>query len=170
MTGEYTSSIIHQSRQHYGPTSNSPSYINPTSSHSPLVGGPGYDLRSPQFSQQVTSSGVVYTSSPTAAYPVVAMQDPSRNGPYYAGADFQVDRYSQSRGIAPAGSGMPRSAGHASPYSVSAPMFQNAQDDRYYGEQPPISQGSAYATNPDMYDRGASVPTGPTGPVFLGIC
>lgn len=150
--GAYISSIIHQSRQHYGPSNKSPSHITPTSTQSPLVGGPSpYDIQSPpQYSSQVSSSGVVYASSPAAAYPVVATQDPFRNGHYYAGADFRVD---QSRGVAAAASsGMPRSAVYASPYTTSAPVFQNAPDGRYYGE-PPISQGSAYATNPGMYDR-----------------
>jgi hypothetical protein len=155
---EYRASTTHQSRQYYGPTSE-------TAQPAPL----GYQ----QPSSTSTSTGQVYDSSAQGGYPqqssyaqppsayqqsqgYAAVQDSSNY--YMAGADMAIDRSSAGRVPVTTQSPIPRSNVQ---YATSSSTYPQQQDSRnMYSpyQQPGVAVSSAQYSQPqDAYypSRGA---------------
>lgn len=143
---EYRASTTHQSRQYYGPTSE-------TTQPAPL----GYQQPSS------TSTGQVYDSSAQGGYPqqssyaqppsayqqqtqVYAGQD---TGNYYmAGADMAVDRSSARVPVTTTQSPIPRSNVQYAPTSSTYPQQQDSRSMYSTYQQPGVAVSSAQYSQP----------------------
>jgi hypothetical protein len=152
---EYRASTTHQSRQYYGPTSE-------TAQPAPL----GYQQPAS------TSTGQVYDSSAQGSYPQQSSYAQPSSGYqhaqgyampdsnfYLAGADMAVDqRSSAARVPVTTQSPIPRSNVQYASSSTSYPQQQDTRTMYYSSQQPGVAVSSAqYSTQPTdtYYGRGA---------------
>jgi hypothetical protein len=157
---EYRASTTHQSRQYYGPTSE-------TAQPAPL----GYQQPAS------TSTGQVYDSSAQGSYPQQSSYAQPSSGYqhaqgyampdsnfYLAGADMAVDqRSSAARVPVTTQSPIPRSNVQYASSSTSYPQQQDTRTMYYSSQQPGVAVSSAqYSTQPTDTYYGRAVP--PAGP------
>ena len=160
---EYRSSTIHQSRQYYGPSGETPleqqqAYGAPQG-YAPAASSAShqgvYDSGS-QYPNSSYPSSSAYASQPASGYAAPQSYTP-QDSYYVAGANMAVDpqrsdRAQQPRTVAAGGPNVP--------YAHATPAYQHPSSDPRYYTQPgpsPVSSSAQYAQQqPDaFYGRGA---------------
>lgn len=161
---EYRSSTIHQSRQYYGPSAETP--LEPQQAYGAAQGYPpaaastsqqGVYDPGPQYPSSSYASSNTYGSQPATGY-AAPQSYPPQDSYYVAGANMVVEPQRSDRATQ-----QPRTVPASGPnvqYANSNPAYQQQQADPRYYTQPgpsPVSSSAHYAQQqPDSYyGRGA---------------